>query len=369
MRSFDEVTCQALTHIQNKSLELGPNVSSVPVQSYTDTSVFKRELDLVFGKLPHPLIPSEKIVKPGDYSVESVMGKSILVVRQVDGSAKAFLNICRHRGAKLMESRGHDCQKLVCPYHGWEYSTSGALMGNLKDLGFSSKSQSMRLQEFLIYEIAGMIWICLDSKQNESIFQDAFFQLNHDSLHSELDIGKTRAEYSIVGEFNWKIGVEAFLEVYHFAFAHAPYLSQLAFPNLSMTDCYKQQARIVVPLKKPELGQGILAWSQVMYFIFPSTFLLFYDDHAGLITMSPISLGTTLLRYIPLVPNDDESIQDTIQSKIDFLKIIIGQDVKILEGIQKGLSSIEDSRFIFTKLESNLGRFHQTLNEIAEKPE
>jgi phenylpropionate dioxygenase-like ring-hydroxylating dioxygenase large terminal subunit len=69
---------------------------------------------------------AEYLKNAGDYFTASLVGVSLIIIRGEDGSIRAFINSCRHRGAKLLEGTGN-CKAIRCPYHSWLYSTAGDL--------------------------------------------------------------------------------------------------------------------------------------------------------------------------------------------------------------------------------------------------
>jgi phenylpropionate dioxygenase-like ring-hydroxylating dioxygenase large terminal subunit len=352
------------------SLELGEKVASNPVSSYLDADLFRSEMARVIRRRPMPFISSALISQAGDVFSGELDGIPLLAVREESGQAKIYLNSCRHRGAQLVAGPHENKRReLVCPFHGWSYQLNGAVSEiPVRKSCFAANAKiEFRLKEVPSIECSGMLWVVTDGGALE--LPEYFKQLNHDLPELGLAPTITLPEHSFVGAFNWKLAVEAFLEVYHFSFAHAPYLSQLQYPNLSLADIISENCRIVVPLRRPKSQEPLLTWAQVMYFIFPASFLLFYNDHVALIALTPLSIKSTRVRYIPLVPSKEDLNSQSIRQKVELLKTIIAQDSAILENIQKGLYANANSRFIFTKLESMLTAFHKNLaaNLAAEQ--
>src|SRR5262249_17242341 len=90
-----------------------------------------------------------------DYS-----GTPLLLVRQTDGSLRAFLNVCRHRGARLANGSGRGLRNLVCPYHAWCYGSDGKLLARPDERSFAEIDKSARgLCERAVVEKYGMIWV------------------------------------------------------------------------------------------------------------------------------------------------------------------------------------------------------------------
>ena len=65
-------------------------------------------------------------------------------MRQLDGSLRAFLNVCRHRGARLANGTGRGVRDLICPYHGWCYGTDGKLLVRPDEPSFAEIDKSAR---------------------------------------------------------------------------------------------------------------------------------------------------------------------------------------------------------------------------------
>lgn len=101
---------------------------TLPPWCYTSQEFYRREIERIFRPSWNFLARADEIANPGDYMVIELCGESIILVRGRDGKARAFANICRHRGARLLEGQG-SCKVITCPYHGWGYGLDGKLTG------------------------------------------------------------------------------------------------------------------------------------------------------------------------------------------------------------------------------------------------
>lgn len=362
-RQLNDISRYAIDHMESGTTDLGEKVTSNPVSSYLDQTRFDSEMNNVVKNRPIPVVATTQLLVAGDYLAREFCGVPVIVLRGEDLKLRAFINVCRHRGAQLVANgEGHDLKSFACPFHGWAYRASGELTAipEAKKCFPTANLKGHGLIELKTTEAVGMLWVLLDSKSDFPI-ETAFDSFAADFAHLKVAPQYAMPEFKYIGNFNWKMGVEAFLEVDHFPFAHAPYLTNIQFPSLSLVDAMGENYRIVVPLKKPTENEFVLEWSQVMYFIFPTTFLLFYSTHVALLNLVPISVNKTEFRYIPLVPFQKDLEDLKIREKADFLKVIIQQDFDILEGIQKGLKSGANSAFTFTRTEHVLNEFHQAL--------
>jgi carnitine monooxygenase subunit len=65
----------------------------------------------------------------GDWYALDYVGESVIVVRGADAQLRAFTNVCRHRGSRLVDGASGCAKNLVCPYHAWTYDLDGRLTG------------------------------------------------------------------------------------------------------------------------------------------------------------------------------------------------------------------------------------------------
>ena len=97
-------------------------------QIYTDPDLYQLELKNVFGRSWLFLAHDSQLPKAGSF-VQTYMGEDpVLVVRQRDGSVKAFLNQCRHRGMRICRADAGTNRTFTCSYHGWAYDLEGNLI-------------------------------------------------------------------------------------------------------------------------------------------------------------------------------------------------------------------------------------------------
>ena len=109
---------------------LSERATTLPGRYYTSAEVFAREQERIFGRRWICIGRAADAPAPGDFVVARVAGESLIVVRGKDGRARAFYNVCRHRGTRICtEERGRVAGGLTCPYHGWTYGLDGTLLG------------------------------------------------------------------------------------------------------------------------------------------------------------------------------------------------------------------------------------------------
>ena len=118
---------RALTRYGERGTDQVDAPMTNPVSAYLDPARYAHEIEHCFKRRPMALALSLELAKPGDYRAVTVLETPVLIVRSKDGQARAFLNVCRHRGAPLCDEGTGSAQRFSCPYHAWAYDAEGAL--------------------------------------------------------------------------------------------------------------------------------------------------------------------------------------------------------------------------------------------------
>jgi phenylpropionate dioxygenase-like ring-hydroxylating dioxygenase large terminal subunit len=136
----------------------------IPGHRYTSREFWAREWEQMWTKVWLLLGRESELPQPGDWQMEEVGPESFLMVRQDDGSVKAFYNVCQHRGNRLVFHDQGSAEHFVCAYHGWAWHTSGRLdwAKDEEDFPQGSPCRTLRLREVRCETFAGFVWINMD---------------------------------------------------------------------------------------------------------------------------------------------------------------------------------------------------------------
>jgi nitrite reductase/ring-hydroxylating ferredoxin subunit len=193
-------------------------VVSIPASRYTDPEYFELEKAKIFRRVPLIVASSCEIREAGSHTTLDIAGIPVLVVRGRDGVARAFLNVCTHRGAIL--AKGADTSlRLSCPYHGWVFDDKGALVGVpcRKEFG-EVDTANLGLKEFPVRERAGLIWAILDPESTLDI--DAFLG-DYGAMLEQFGLETWHMlDRRAMKGANWKLAFDAHLDFYHLPVLH-----------------------------------------------------------------------------------------------------------------------------------------------------
>ena len=216
----------------------------IRAERYYDPDFYALEAEQVWSRVWQMACRLEEIPEPRDFAEYEILDQSVLVVRGDDGGVTAFQNACRHRGVKLAEGRGTCTRGFVCPFHGWCYDPDGTNSAIPQRRGFSEHNlvpEDLDLTPVRCEVWGGSAWINLDPAAPPlraciEPFATALDAWKMESLHTEW-------WYAARLPVNWKLAIEAFVEMYHVVQTHP----QLVIPTrfgLRGTEQFDPQAYI-----------------------------------------------------------------------------------------------------------------------------
>ncbi len=202
----------------------------MPGHFYTDPSVFDADLDLIFGRQWFFATTEAEVAEAGDYVTIDVGTRSIIVIRSDDEVVRAFHNVCRHRGARVLTEPAGFVGNLVCSYHSWTYGTDGALR-HAPNLPEGEDPACLGLRKVSIRVIAGLVFLCLAAEPPADI-DDFAERLTPYLAPHNLAGAKVASQVDIIESGNWKLVMENNRECYH-CDGH-PELSASFFPTYGL---------------------------------------------------------------------------------------------------------------------------------------
>jgi choline monooxygenase len=325
--------------------------------------IFRRTWQLV-GTLNQPCgeINGAKrtIADPETFFTADLAGEPIVIVRDKEGTLRAFSNVCRHRAGPIAQGSGSK-SVLRCGYHGWTYTLDGRLIGTPDVEGV----------EFFDRSTMGMVPLRLETWE-EFIFVN--FYTKAEPLSSFLgEIPKQARGFQFAGlrsverrdyvlDCNWKVYVDNYLEGYHIPIAHPGLMREIDYAQYR-TDTfryYSQQFAPIRAMKTEDTGErfyppGTGRQEALYFWIFPNLML-------------NISQEKTLTIFEWFFHDaTSEKARGRIKKAVAFSDEVQQEDIGLCESVQRGLRSATYNRGRYSvRRENGVHHFHMLLREFLE---
>jgi choline monooxygenase len=348
---------------------------------YTDPSILEIEKARIFrrtwqlvGTLDHACDEvnglKRTIADRETFFTAEVAGEPILVVRDKEGTLRAFSNVCRHRAGPI--ALGSGCKNVLrCAYHGWTYTLDGRLIGTPDVEGV----------EFFDRSTMGMVPLRLETWE-QFIFVN--FDRGVEPLSAYFgDIPEQARGFQFAGlqfaerrdyvlNCNWKVYVDNYLEGYHIPIAHPGLMREIDYSQYR-TDTFRYHSQQFAPIRamKPEdAGERFYApanaTQEALYFwIFPNLMLNIYPDNVSTNLIVPLSQDKTLTIFEWFFHDiASAKVQERMKKAIAFSDEVQQEDIGLCESVQRGLqSALYDRGRYSVKRENGVHHFHVLLGE------
>ncbi|WP_420619991.1 aromatic ring-hydroxylating oxygenase subunit alpha [Candidatus Poriferisocius sp.] len=363
---------------QDNTTDLAPDVMRQSVDAYLDQERFEYEVERIFKHLPLALALSSELPAPDTYKAMDVMGVPVLLTRGADGAARAFLNVCRHRGSPLCEAgSAGSAQRLSCPYHAWSYDTAGDLVGMFGAHTFGDVDRDhLSLTPLACAEKAGFVFASLTPGITFDI--DAFLG-DFGPYVAALDLDQWHIfEQRTLDGPGWKVAWDGYLEGYHQERLHPKTVGLNTIGNLMAHDTWGPHQRIVFGRKslpklvnQPEDEWDLDEHIRLIHSIFPNVSISgILGDYCLLSQLFPgptvdtsLTIQTVLCRHEPSTDDERETAE---QFSALVLQAVRDEDYWVGFQIQNALKSGATAEVLFGRNEPSLQHYHHAVERYAE---
>ncbi|MBA2467039.1 MAG: aromatic ring-hydroxylating dioxygenase subunit alpha [Sphingomonas sp.] len=286
---------------------------SLPGWLYHDAQFLEAEKRAFLRAAPQIVCHESEIAQPGEWRSLDYLGESVIVIRGDDGEVRAFANVCRHRGSRLVDGSGGCAKVLTCPYHAWSYARDGRLVGVPQRGEYPGlEPAQLRLIPVALEEWHGFLFVTLESGAPSVAAMMAPFEgevapYRFEELRA---IGRVTLRPRAL---NWKTIADNYSDGLHIPIGH-PGLTRLFGRNYRI-DAHEHVDRMEGELvETPSANPSERAYQQflpdaahlpashrrkwIYYKLFPNVAFDIYPDQVDFMQFLPLSATQTMIREI-----------------------------------------------------------------------
>jgi phenylpropionate dioxygenase-like ring-hydroxylating dioxygenase large terminal subunit len=334
---------------------------TLPYRWYTDSEVLARERERVFAHSWQYAGHSGQLSEPGSYFTVRVGDIPLVVVRDREDELRAFVNVCRHRGAEVVSGEGR-CTTLQCHYHAWTYGLDGGLRAAPRSDGDPDfDHEALGLRPAQVDTWGPFVFVNADA--GAAPLAETLGDLPRLVRGGGLDVDELefhqRVDYSL--EANWKVAVENYLECYHCPVAHPSFSEVIDVrPDHYRLESHPTFASHFAPGRDGDgEGQFHLLWPNIKLNVMPG------PANLSIGPLLPVEPGRTdgWLDYFFGPGADPDWIAEYL--KLDYQ--VGAEDRTLVESVQRGMRSgaFEHGRLLLPS-EELIGAFQRWVAERVD---
>jgi phenylpropionate dioxygenase-like ring-hydroxylating dioxygenase large terminal subunit len=328
---------------------------SLPGWLYHDPEFFGAEKKAFLRAAPQVVCHESEIANPGEWRTLEYLGESVVVIRGDDGEIRAFSNVCRHRGSRVVDGAAGCAKVLTCPYHGWSYSREGRLVG----VPHRNEYPGLRTDELGLVPLAlekwrGFLFVTIEPgalsvAEMMAPYEDEIEPYRFEDLRV---LGRVTVRPR---RLNWKTLCDNYSDGLHIPIGH-PGLTRL------FAKSYRIEAKAHVDKMEGDLVEKISAnpserayqrWlpkaehlpeshrrKWLYYKLFPNIAFDIYPDQVDFMQFIPLTSTTSLLREISYaLPDDRREMRAVRYLNWRINRRVNAEDTELITRVQLGMQS------------------------------
>jgi phenylpropionate dioxygenase-like ring-hydroxylating dioxygenase large terminal subunit len=328
---------------------------SLPGWLYFDPEFFEAEKRAFLRAAPQVVCHESEIPEPGDWRSLEYLGESAIVIRGDDGVVRAFANVCRHRGSRLVDGPGGCAKVLTCPYHAWSYGRDGRLVGVPHRTEYPDlEPEKLGLVPLALETWHGFLFVTLEPGSPSVAEMMAPYE-GEVALYRFADlrvIGRVTIRPRLL---NWKTIADNYSDGLHIPVGH-PGLTRLFGRN------YRIEANEHVDRMEGDLADkdsanpSERAYQRLLpkvdhlpeshqrkwlyYKLFPNVAFDIYPDQVDFMQFLPVSSTETVIREISYaIPDDRRQMRFARHLNWRINRMVNAEDTELITRVQLGMQS------------------------------
>jgi carnitine monooxygenase subunit len=344
------------THL--RTVELTPDPledMSLPGWLYFDPEFLEAEKRAFLRAAPQVVCHESEIVEPGEWRTIEYLGESVIVIRGDDGEVRAFSNVCRHRGSRLVDGDGGCSKVLTCPYHAWSYARDGRLVG----VPHRQEYPGLQTEKLSLFPVALEIWrgfIFVALEPGAPSVHGMMAPYEHEVAAYRFEELRAIGRLTLRPRpLNWKTIADNYSDHLHIPVGH-PGLTRLFARN------YKIEAKDHVDRMEGDLVEKISenpserAYQNLLpkadhlpathrrkwlyYKLFPNVAFDIYPDQVDFMQFLPVSATETVIREISYaLPDDSREMRAVRYLNWRINRKVNAEDTELITRVQRGMQS------------------------------
>ncbi len=328
---------------------------SLPGWLYHDPEFFEAEKRAFLRAAPQVVCHESEIAEPGEWRTIEYLGESVIVIRGDDGEIRAFSNVCRHRGSRLVDGTGGCSKVLTCPYHAWSYARDGRLVG----VPHRHEYPGLQTEKMSLFPVAletwrGFLFVALEPgapsvHEMMAPYEHEVAAYRFEDLQA---IGRVTLRQR---PLNWKTIADNYSDHLHIPVGH-PGLTRLFARN------YKIEAKEHVDRMEGDLVEKISenpserAYQNLLpkadhlpathrrkwlyYKLFPNVAFDIYPDQVDFMQFLPLSATETVIREISYaLPDESREMRAVRYLNWRINRKVNAEDTELITRVQLGMQS------------------------------
>ena len=353
---------------------------SLPGWLYWDPEFFEAEKRAFLRAAPQVVCHESEIASPGEWRSLEYLGESVIVMRGDDGEVRAFSNVCRHRGSRLVDGSGGCAKILTCPYHAWSYGRDGRLVG----VPHRSEYPRLRTGELGLKPVAlerwhGFLFVTLEPGAPSAAEMMAPYA-DEVALYRFEDLRVIGRVTIRPRPLNWKTIADNYSDHLHIPIGH-PGLTRLFERNYRI-EAQRHVDRMEGDLVEKESDnpserayQRLLPLVEhlpkthqrkwLYYKLFPNVAFDIYPDQVDFMQFLPVSATETVIREISYaLPDDRRAMIAARHLNWRINRRVNSEDTELITRVQLGMQSATYEPGPLGKSEVCLRSFAKKLRQL-----
>ncbi|MGE5564367.1 MAG: aromatic ring-hydroxylating oxygenase subunit alpha [Bacillota bacterium] len=328
---------------------------SLPGWLYFDPEFFEAEKKAFLRAAPQVVCHESEIAEPGDWRSLDYLGESVIVIRGDDDEVRAFSNVCRHRGSRLVDGTGGCAKVLTCPYHAWSYARDGRLVGVPHRHEYPGlDTERLGLRPVALEKWRGFLFVTLEAGAPSVAEMMAPYE-NEVAAYRFEDLRVMGRVTLRPRPLNWKTIADNYSDHLHIPVGH-PGLTRLFGRN------YRIEAQDWVDrmegdlVEKDSANPSERAYQRYLpkvahlpashqrkwlyYKLFPNVAFDIYPDQVDFMQFVPVSATETVIREISYaIPDDRREMRAARYLNWRINRRVNAEDTELITRVQLGMQS------------------------------